>query len=164
MERAGRAAADMAAELCAGKGRPGARRARGITAATRASRRRAWRKASSRVKVVSHPRELPPDRSWGMVIDGLFGIGLAREITGDYAELVQYANRQSCPVLALDVPSGIQSDTGQVLGCAVRATHTITFHRAEAGPPYPRRSRPLRRDPGRIGSISTSRRPSPMRG
>jgi hypothetical protein len=36
-------------------------------------------------------------------------------------------NSQRCPVLALDVPSGIQSDTGQVLGCAVRATHTITF-------------------------------------
>jgi len=80
-----------------------------------------------RVSVVSHPRELPHDRNWGLVIDGLFGIGLARPIAGDYAELVQYANRQRCPVLALDVPSGIQSDTGQVLGCAVRATHTITF-------------------------------------
>jgi hydroxyethylthiazole kinase-like uncharacterized protein yjeF len=80
-----------------------------------------------RVSVVSHPRELPLDKSWGLVIDGLFGIGLAREITGDYAQLVDYANLQRCPVLALDVPSGIQSDTGQVLGRAVRATHTLTF-------------------------------------
>jgi hydroxyethylthiazole kinase-like uncharacterized protein yjeF len=80
-----------------------------------------------RVSVVSHPRELPLDKSWGLVIDGLFGIGLARDISGDYAQLVDYANRQRCPVLALDVPSGIQSDTGQMLGCAVRATHTLTF-------------------------------------
>jgi hydroxyethylthiazole kinase-like uncharacterized protein yjeF len=80
-----------------------------------------------RVTVASHPRELPLEKSWGLVIDGLFGIGLAREISGDYAQLVEYANRQRCPVLALDVPSGIQSDTGQVLGRAVRATHTLTF-------------------------------------
>jgi hydroxyethylthiazole kinase-like uncharacterized protein yjeF len=80
-----------------------------------------------RVSLVSHPRELPPGKSWGLVIDGLFGIGLARGIGGDYAQLVEYANRQRCPVLALDVPSGIQSETGQMLGCAVRATHTLTF-------------------------------------
>jgi hydroxyethylthiazole kinase-like uncharacterized protein yjeF len=80
-----------------------------------------------RVTVASHPRELPLEKNWGLVIDGLFGIGLARSVGGEYAQLVEYANRQRCPVLALDVPSGIQSDTGQILGCAVRATHTLTF-------------------------------------
>jgi hydroxyethylthiazole kinase-like uncharacterized protein yjeF len=80
-----------------------------------------------RVTIASHPRELPLEKTWGLIIDGLFGIGLARHITGDYAQLVDYTNRQRCPVLALDVPSGIQSDTGQLLGCAVRATHTLTF-------------------------------------
>ncbi|HEX5767386.1 MAG TPA: NAD(P)H-hydrate epimerase, partial [Burkholderiales bacterium] len=40
-----------------------------------------------------------PARSWGLVIDGLFGIGLAREVGGEYAAMVDYANRQSCPVL-----------------------------------------------------------------
>jgi len=69
----------------------------------------------------------PPDKKYNLVIDGLFGIGLARPIEGDYAKLVAYANAQGCPVLALDIPSGLHSDTGQVLGCAVRATHTITF-------------------------------------
>ena len=126
MERAGRAAADRAAELCAGKdilvlAGPGNNGGDARIAAARLE------ESFFRVKVVSHPRELPHDRNWGLVIDGLFGIGLARPISGDYAELVQYANHQRCPVLALDVPSGIQSDTGQVLGCAVRATHTITF-------------------------------------
>ena len=128
MERAGSAAADLAASLVpedrkdvlvlAGPGNNGGD-------ARIAARR--LEEGFFRVKVVSHPRELPQDRNWGLVIDGLFGIGLARPIAGDYAALVQYANRQSCPVLALDVPSGIQSDTGRVLGCAVRATHTITF-------------------------------------
>src|SRR5204863_7634681 len=58
---------------------------------------------------------------------GLFGVGLSRPIEGAHANLVDYANAQSCPVLALDIPSGLHSDTGQVLGRAVRATHTITF-------------------------------------
>jgi hydroxyethylthiazole kinase-like uncharacterized protein yjeF len=61
------------------------------------------------------------------VIDGLFGIGLGRDLAGAHATLVEYANRQRCPVLALDIPSGLHADTGRVLGCAVRATHSITF-------------------------------------
>ncbi|HSA88350.1 MAG TPA: NAD(P)H-hydrate dehydratase [Burkholderiales bacterium] len=79
-----------------------------------------------RVSLASQMDELA-DKPWGLVIDGLFGIGLAREITGEYAALVDYANRQRCPVLALDIPSGLHSDTGRVLGHAVRATHTVTF-------------------------------------
>lgn len=70
---------------------------------------------------------LPVDKRWGLVVDGLFGIGLGRDLEGDFAKLVTYTNAQDCPVLALDIPSGIASDTGRVLGHAVRATHTITF-------------------------------------
>jgi len=70
---------------------------------------------------------LPEGRSWSLVVDGLFGIGLARAPEGPYAALIEFANAQSCPVLALDIPSGLASDTGRVLGRAVRATHTITF-------------------------------------
>jgi len=62
-----------------------------------------------------------------LIVDGLFGIGLTRDISGGDATLVEYANAQRCAVLALDVPSGLHADTGVVLGCAVRATHTITF-------------------------------------
>jgi hydroxyethylthiazole kinase-like uncharacterized protein yjeF len=64
---------------------------------------------------------------YGLVVDGLFGIGLQRELTGHYAELVEWMNAHDSPVLALDVPSGLESDTGRVLGACVRATHTITF-------------------------------------
>jgi hydroxyethylthiazole kinase-like uncharacterized protein yjeF len=128
MERAGRATAELAATLVGEKSRdilvlagPGNNGGDARIAAAR------LQEMFFRVTVASSPRELPSDRPWGLVIDGLFGIGLARDIAGDHALLVDYANRQRCPVLAIDVPSGIQSDTGRVLGHAVRATHTLTF-------------------------------------
>ena len=80
-----------------------------------------------RISLASTSNEIPKNIEWSLVIDGLFGIGLTRPIDGDYAKLVDYANAQSCPVLALDIPSGLDSDTGRVLGRAVRATHTISF-------------------------------------
>jgi ADP-dependent NAD(P)H-hydrate dehydratase / NAD(P)H-hydrate epimerase len=70
---------------------------------------------------------VPPDRKWALVVDGLFGIGLGRAPQGEYAQLIAFANAQRCPVLALDIPSGLESDSGRVLGHAVHATHTITF-------------------------------------
>lgn len=73
---------------------------------------------------------LPPGADWGLVIDGLFGIGLDRPIDGDYRELVAGLDALRCPILALDVPSGLDADTGAVIGpdgIAVRATHTLTF-------------------------------------
>jgi len=48
-------------------------------------------------------------------------------VSGRHAEWIAAVNRLPAPVLALDVPSGLQSDTGRVMGCAVRATHTVTF-------------------------------------
>lgn len=73
---------------------------------------------------------LPPDAQWTLVIDGLFGIGLERALDGEYRELVEGLADLRCPVLALDLPSGLDGDTGTVIGpdgVAVRATHTITF-------------------------------------
>ncbi len=67
---------------------------------------------------------------WTLVVDGLFGIGLARPITGKLRALVEAVNNLPCPVLALDLPSGLDADTGAIVGddgIAVRATHTITF-------------------------------------
>ena len=80
-----------------------------------------------RVSLVGKSEEIPQNVRWNLVVDGLFGIGLSRPVEGEYAKLVDYANAQACPVLALDIPSGLNSDTGRVLGLAVRATHTITF-------------------------------------
>jgi hydroxyethylthiazole kinase-like uncharacterized protein yjeF len=128
MERAGSAAAQLAARLADGKdvlvlAGPGNNGGDARIVAER------LREAFFRVTLAgaAEAATLPADKRWALIVDGLFGIGLARELSGDYAHLVRYVNAQQAPVLALDVPSGIDSDTGRVLGCAVRATHTITF-------------------------------------
>jgi ADP-dependent NAD(P)H-hydrate dehydratase / NAD(P)H-hydrate epimerase len=68
-----------------------------------------------------------PERAFGLAIDALFGIGLARPLEGRHADLVARLNALACPVLALDIPSGLDSESGRVLGCAVRAHHTASF-------------------------------------
>jgi ADP-dependent NAD(P)H-hydrate dehydratase / NAD(P)H-hydrate epimerase len=71
--------------------------------------------------------EPPHGRRWDLVVDGLYGIGLGRPLAGRDAVLVEHANRLGVPILALDIPSGITGDSGEVLGIAIRAAHTITF-------------------------------------
>ncbi|MDD5241857.1 MAG: NAD(P)H-hydrate dehydratase [Sulfuricella sp.] len=70
---------------------------------------------------------IPESGNWGLVIDGLFGIGLARNLEGRYLELTRQVNAMNRPVLALDVPSGLDADAGQTFRAAIRATHTLTF-------------------------------------
>lgn len=70
---------------------------------------------------------IPPGKRWDLLVDGLFGIGLQREIAAPYLDLVRFANAQRAPVLAIDIPSGLASDTGRILGQAVCAAHTVTF-------------------------------------
>lgn len=72
-------------------------------------------------------RALPAHTTWGLVIDGLFGIGLQRPLTDAYATLVDQVNQLHLPTLALDIPSGLQADTGMALGATIRATHTVSF-------------------------------------
>jgi hydroxyethylthiazole kinase-like uncharacterized protein yjeF len=128
MERAGAAAAALAASLVPDSGKdvlvlagPGNNGGDARIVA------RILKEKFYRVTVASGPEDVPADLRWSLVVDGLFGIGLARPIEGAFARLVDCANAQRCPVLALDMPSGLESDTGRVLGRAVRATHTITF-------------------------------------
>lgn len=83
---------------------------------------RAWRDAGGSVADT-----LPPHHDWSLIVDGLFGIGLQRDVTGRQAGLIAAANNAGAPVLAVDVPSGLASDSGRILGCAVRARHTVTF-------------------------------------
>lgn len=75
--------------------------------------------------------EIPENKKWDVVIDGLFGIGLdskeGRNLEGKYLALVNAVNRMDRPVLALDIPSGLGSDTGTVRSTAIRAAMTVTF-------------------------------------
>jgi NAD(P)H-hydrate epimerase len=63
----------------------------------------------------------------GWVVDALFGTGLSRAISAPHDEFVAQVNSSKNPVLAVDIPSGLDCDTGEPLGPTVRATHTATF-------------------------------------
>ena len=60
-----------------------------------------------------------------LIIDGLFGFGLTRPISGKLAEDINQLNFWNRLVVSIDLPSGMDTDTGQILGAAVRATHTL---------------------------------------
>ncbi|MCX8078119.1 MAG: NAD(P)H-hydrate dehydratase [Geminocystis sp.] len=59
------------------------------------------------------------------LVDALFGFGLTRTIEGDLKQAIDTLNQQSLPVVSIDLPSGIHTDTGEVLGVAVKASHTL---------------------------------------
>ena len=125
MERAGAAAAELAMKLCGDKARqvvvlagPGH---------NGGDARIVHRLLQERFFRASLVEKDIPQNTPDLIVDGLFGIGLARPIEGAFAKLIDWANTQRCPVLALDIPSGLDADTGRVLGRAMRATHTITF-------------------------------------
>jgi hydroxyethylthiazole kinase-like uncharacterized protein yjeF len=71
--------------------------------------------------------ELRAPAGFDLIIDGMFGIGLTRLIGAPFAHWIAAVNASATPVLALDIPSGLDADTGSVRGCAIRATHTVTF-------------------------------------
>ncbi len=68
-----------------------------------------------------------------LVIDAMFGAGLARPLEGDVAALVDRLNETGIPVLAVDLPSGIDGGTGLFAGAAIQASQTVTFFRAKPG-------------------------------
>lgn len=76
---------------------------------------------------------IPQNTRFSLVIDGLFGIGLQRIIEGRHAELIHQINALACPVLSVDIPSGIDADSGCIHGCAVQADYTLTFLAAKPG-------------------------------
>lgn len=67
------------------------------------------------------------------IVDALFGIGLTRPVEGCFLTAIQLMNGRSCPVVACDVPSGVNADTGEILGEAIQAKMTVTFTRPKPG-------------------------------
>jgi hydroxyethylthiazole kinase-like uncharacterized protein yjeF len=68
-----------------------------------------------------------------LIVDGLFGIGLDRPLEGDTLKLIELVNHSRKPVVAIDMPSGIEANSGAVCEEAIQALYTVTFLRAKPG-------------------------------
>lgn len=68
-----------------------------------------------------------------VIVDALFGTGLSRPVEGSSALLIYQAKDSGKPVVAVDIPSGLNGANGHILGCALPAVETVTFHRIKTG-------------------------------
>ena len=68
-----------------------------------------------------------PEDEYDIVIDAVFGIGLSRKVEGIYEETIRALNAKKGYVCSIDIPSGIHTDSGAVMGCAVKADLTVTY-------------------------------------
>lgn len=68
-----------------------------------------------------------------MIVDALFGTGLQGEVSGPYRSLIEAINALQCPIVAVDIPSGLDCDTGEPLGTAIVAAYTVTFVAVKKG-------------------------------
>jgi hydroxyethylthiazole kinase-like uncharacterized protein yjeF len=97
----------------------------------------AWRGLGGTVSAVASEADLPGLADAlelaDVVVDGLFGTGLDREVKGLYAAAIDAINRSPARKVALDLPSGLDSDTGKTLGVVVKADETITFGALKLG-------------------------------
>lgn len=80
--------------------------------------------SQNQADVVTTP---PADCDFDVIVDGIFGSGLNKNITGPLAQAIDWINQQSTRVVAIDIPSGLHGDTGQVMGVAVRAKKTVSI-------------------------------------
>lgn len=82
-----------------------------------------WRATGGDVVLWPMANSVPCD----LALDALLGTGIDREVGGQYRYAIQYLNSLDCPILAIDIPSGLNADTGCIMGCAVQAAGTVTF-------------------------------------
>src|SRR5690606_4963556 len=73
------------------------------------------------------------DPAKSCLVDALFGTGLSREVEGPLRQVIQAMNQSPLPVLSLDIPSGLDTDSGVVLGACVRAAATVSFGHLKLG-------------------------------
>ena len=84
-----------------------------------------------------------------VVVDAVFGIGLSRKITGEMRDVIEKINMNARRIIALDIPSGLDADTGAAHGICVKARVTVTFHQEKKG----LRAPGARRYTGRIVTV-----------
>jgi NAD(P)H-hydrate epimerase len=96
----------------------------------------AWERASVFFEALKASSAIWDGYSW--VVDALFGTGLKRALISPFFDWVEAVNRSGLPVLSVDLPSGLDGDTGQPLGTAIRATHTVAMVALRMGFAEPR--------------------------
>ena len=85
------------------------------------------------VDLLAHPEKAEQLQQATLVVDGLFGIGLRSRVEEPFSKVIEAVNAAKAPKVSLDCPSGLNCDTGQVEGAAVRASMTVTFGLAKPG-------------------------------
>jgi NAD(P)H-hydrate epimerase len=88
-------------------------------------------------------------RRASLIIDAIFGIGLNGEVPSDIAELIRIINASKKPILSIDIPSGLNADTGEIMGECVNATKTVTLG-------LPKKGFFKNKGPSKVGSLSVS--------
>ncbi len=74
---------------------------------------------------ITFDEAIQPLRECQLIVDGLFGFGLTRDIPDNIAKAIELVNGWSTPIVSIDLPSGMHTDTGAVMGAAIKATHTL---------------------------------------
>ena len=74
-----------------------------------------------------HLQNRPDLSMFDLIVDGLLGSGLSQSVSAQMHDIIEHINSQSCPVLAIDIPSGLNGDSGQPQGIAVEAQQTLTY-------------------------------------
>lgn len=88
---------------------------------------------------INNPRDIFEEleqalqRRPALIVDGLLGIGLSRDLDADWVRLINLVNESESPILSVDCPSGLDSDTGQVRGASITAQTTLTFGAPKRG-------------------------------
>lgn len=68
-----------------------------------------------------------PPSDFDFIVDGMLGTGLDSDVRGDYIKAVEWVNDQTVTIFAIDIPTGLHTDSGKIMGCAVKADQTFTF-------------------------------------
>ena len=68
-----------------------------------------------------------PEGEYTVIIDAVFGVGLSRDVSGRYGEIIRWMNSRDCRKVAVDIPSGVCAGTGRILGTAFRAELTVSM-------------------------------------
>lgn len=76
--------------------------------------------------------DLNPSK-YDFVVDGMLGTGLSSDVRSPYSDAIQWINQQQAPVFALDVPTGLNADSGEIMGTAVQADFTLSFGALKTG-------------------------------